>query len=160
MAIHLKIFYNKLNIVIFIHYFNIISIFISLIVKKIVVLSIFWINFYSLILTFRFFSFALITLFVTELSGQEHSYLFVRTNPDIGNRAITCMTTDSNNHMWIGTYGGGLKRYDGLNVETYNHDPFSKSSISSSTVFDLIFNKYQKIAENRMKAKFKCNANL
>ena len=28
------------------------------------------------------------------------------------------MTTDSKDHMWIGTYGGGLKRYDGLNVET------------------------------------------
>jgi len=92
---------------------------------------------------FRFFSFALITLFFTELSGQEHSYLFVRTNPDIGNRAITCMTTDSNNHMWIGTYGGGLKRYDGLNVETYSHDGSSTSSISNSTIYDLVYNKNQ-----------------
>ena len=53
------------------------------------------------------------------------------------------MTTDSKNHMWIGTYGGGLKRYDGLNVETYSHDPFSESSISNSTIFDLVFSENQ-----------------
>ena len=53
------------------------------------------------------------------------------------------MTTDLNNHMWIGTYGGGLKRYDGLNIETYSHDPFSESSISNSTIYDLVFNQNQ-----------------
>lgn len=53
------------------------------------------------------------------------------------------MTTDSNNHMWIGTYGGGLKRYDGLNVETYSHDGSSTSSISNSTIYDLVYNKNQ-----------------
>jgi signal transduction histidine kinase/ligand-binding sensor domain-containing protein/response regulator RpfG family c-di-GMP phosphodiesterase len=92
---------------------------------------------------YRYLSFILFTLFFAQINGQDTSYLFVKTNPDIGNRAITCMTTDSNNHLWIGTYGGGLKRYDGLNVETYNHDPFSKSSISNSTVFDLMFSKNQ-----------------
>ena len=92
---------------------------------------------------YRFFSFILITLFFTQLNGQEPSYLFVKTNPDIGNRAITCMTTDSNNHMWIGTYGGGLKRYDGLNVETYSHDGSSTSSISNSTIYDLVYKKNQ-----------------
>ena len=45
--------------------------------------------------------------------------------------------------MWVGTYGGGLKRYDGLNVETYSHDPFSESSISNSTIFDLVFSENQ-----------------
>ena len=84
---------------------------------------------------YRYLSFILFALFFAQINGQDTSYLFVKTNPDIGNRAITCMTTDSNNHLWIGTYGGGLKRYDGLNVETYNHDPFSKSSISNSTGF-------------------------
>ena len=89
----------------------------------------------------RFLLYIIFTLFFDQVIGQEPSYLFVKTNPDLGNRAITCMTTDSNNHMWIGTYGGGLKRYDGLNVETYSHNPFSQSSISNSTVFDLVFNQ-------------------
>ena len=91
----------------------------------------------------RIILFKILILFFSQVSAQDSSFLFVKTNPDLGNRAITCMTTDTNDHMWIGTYGGGLKRYDGLNVETYNHDPFSKSSISNSTVFDLIFNKNQ-----------------
>ena len=89
----------------------------------------------------RFLLYIIFTLFFDQVIGQEPSYLFVKTNPDLGNRAITCMTTDSNNHMWIGTYGGGLKRYDGLNVETYSHNPFSQSSVSNSTVFDLVFNQ-------------------
>ena len=92
---------------------------------------------------YRFLLFTIFTLFHAHINAQEASYLFVKTNPDLGNRAITCMTTDTNNHMWIGTYGGGLKRYDGLNVETYNHDPFSKYSISNSTIFDLVFNEDQ-----------------
>ena len=91
----------------------------------------------------RIILFKILILFFAQVSAQDSSFLFVKTSPDLGNRAITCMTTDTNDHMWIGTYGGGLKRYDGLNVETYNHDPFSKSSISNSTVFDLIFNKNQ-----------------
>ena len=91
----------------------------------------------------RIVLFAISTIFFAKISAQDSSLLFVKTSPDLGNRAITCMTTDSNNHMWIGTYGGGLKRYDGLNVETYSHDPFSESSISNSTIFDLVFIKNQ-----------------
>ena len=89
----------------------------------------------------RIILFTIITVFFAQVRAQDPSLLFVNTNPDIGNRAITCMTTDTNNHMWIGTYGGGLKRYDGLNVEIYNHDPFSESSISNSTIYDLVYKK-------------------
>ena len=91
----------------------------------------------------RFLLFTIYTVFFAQIHGQDPSYLFVKTNPDVGNRAITCMTTDTNNHMWIGTYGGGLKRYDGLNIETYSHDPFSESSISNSTIYDLVYNQNQ-----------------
>ena len=91
----------------------------------------------------RIILYAISAVFFAKISAQDLSHLFVKTNPDLGNRAITCMTTDSKNHMWIGTYGGGLKRYDGLNVETYSHDPFSESSISNSTIFDLVFSENQ-----------------
>lgn len=91
----------------------------------------------------RIVLFTTITVFFAQVRAQDPSLLFVKTNPDIGNRAITSMTTDTNNHMWIGTYGGGLKRYDGINVETYSHDPFSESSISNSTIYDLVYKKKQ-----------------
>ncbi len=93
----------------------------------------------------RIVLFTISTVFFAKISAQDSSLLFVKTNPDLGNRAITCMTTDSKDHMWIGTYGGGLKRYDGLNVETYSHDPFSESSISNSTIFDLVFSKNESL---------------
>ena len=92
---------------------------------------------------FRIVLFTTITVFFAQVRAQDPSLLFVKTNLDIGNRAITSMTTDTNNHMWIGTYGGGLKRYDGINVETYSHDPFSESSISNSTIYDLVYKKNQ-----------------
>tara|TARA_B100001564_G_scaffold188757_2_gene158458 strand:- start:4449 stop:8585 length:4137 start_codon:yes stop_codon:yes gene_type:complete len=92
---------------------------------------------------FRIVLFTTITVFFAQVRAQDPSLLFVKTNLDIGNRAITSMTTDTNNHMWIGTYGGGLKRYDGINVETYSHDPFSESSISNSTIYDLVYKKKQ-----------------
>lgn len=91
----------------------------------------------------RIVLFTISTFFFAQVRAQDPSFLFVKTNPDLGNRAITCMTTDSNNQMWIGTYGGGLKRFDGLNIDTYSHDPFSTSSISNSTIYDLIFNQNQ-----------------
>ena len=53
---------------------------------------------------FRLLLIIISTLFFAQIKGQETSYLFVKTNPDLGNRAITCMTTDSND-MWVGTYG-------------------------------------------------------
>ena len=87
--------------------------------------------------------FTISTVFFAQVHAQEPSFLFVKTNPDIGNRAITSIITDSNDYMWIGTYGGGLMRYDGLSIETYRHDRFSTSSISNSTIHDLVYKKNQ-----------------
>ena len=47
-------------------------------------------------------------IFVFGANAQENPFLFVKTSEDIGTRAITCMINDSNNQLWIGTYGGGL----------------------------------------------------
>ena len=87
--------------------------------------------------------FTISTVFFAQVHAQEPSFLFVKTSPDIGNRAITSIITDSNDYMWIGTYGGGLMRYDGLSIETYRHDRFSTSSISNSTIHDLVYKKNQ-----------------
>ena len=76
-------------------------------------------------------------IFVFNAWAQENSFLFVDTNEDIGTRAITCMINDSNNQLWIGTYGGGLKRYNGISVETFKHDVNTASALSSSEIHDL-----------------------
>ena len=76
-------------------------------------------------------------IFVFGAWAQENSFLFVETNEDIGTRAITCIINDSNNQLWIGTYGGGLKRYNGISVETFKHDVNADSALSSSEIHDL-----------------------
>ena len=76
-------------------------------------------------------------IFVFGAWAQENPFLFVETNEDIGTRAITCMINDSNNQLWIGTYGGGLKRYNGIGVETFKHDVNVASALSSSEIHDL-----------------------
>jgi ligand-binding sensor domain-containing protein len=76
-------------------------------------------------------------IFVFVALSQENPFLFVETNENIGTRAITCMINDSNNQLWIGTYGGGLKRYNGISVETFKHDVNADSALSSSEIHDL-----------------------
>jgi ligand-binding sensor domain-containing protein len=76
-------------------------------------------------------------IFVFGANAQENPFLFVKTSEDIGTRAITCMINDSNNQLWIGTYGGGLKKYNGITVETFKHDVNTASALSSSEIHDL-----------------------
>ena len=86
----------------------------------------------------------LILCFVFSINlgfAQEHPFLFVKTNEDIGKRAITCIVNDSINQLWIGTYGGGLKKYNGVDVETFKHDVNSSSGLSSSEIYDLLLGK-------------------
>ena len=71
------------------------------------------------------------------MSSQDSSFLFVKTNEEIGKRAITCMSKDANDYLWIGTYGGGLKKFDGIQVQTYQHTIDSDSSLSSSVINDI-----------------------
>ena len=85
-------------------------------------------------------NFIFIPLFIfhfSALSSQDSSFLFVKTNEEIGKRAITCMSKDANDYLWIGTYGGGLKKFDGIQVQTYQHTIDSDSSLSSSVINDI-----------------------
>lgn len=81
-------------------------------------------------------------IFVKNLVfAQGEPFLFVKTNEDIGERAITCIIDDSMNQMWIGTYGGGLKKYNGVDVKTFKHDLNTASGLSSSEIYDLLLGK-------------------
>ena len=81
-------------------------------------------------------------MFVRSLVfAQEQPFLFVKTNEDIGKRAITCIVNDSINQLWVGTYGGGLKKYNGVDVETFKHDVNISSGLSSSEIYDIHIGK-------------------
>ena len=85
----------------------------------------------------NFLFFALFLFSFCTVFSQDSSFLFVKTNDEIGRRAITCMSKDANDYLWIGTYGGGLKKFDGIQVQTYQHTIDLDSALSSSVINDI-----------------------
>ena len=59
----------------------------------------------------------------------------------MGNRPITSIAKDKNSFLWIGTYGGGLKKFDGIQVKTYRHDILDETALSSSIIHDLMIDE-------------------
>lgn len=80
----------------------------------------------------------LFSLFFSVALAQESTFLFVNANEDIGRRAVTSIVKDSNNQIWMGTYGGGLKKYDGISVKSFKHDLSNAAALSSSVVNSLL----------------------
>lgn len=80
----------------------------------------------------------LFSLFFGVALAQESPFLFINPNEDIGRRAVTSMVKDSTNQLWIGTYGGGLKKYDGVSVESFKHNVSNAAALSSSVVYGLL----------------------
>ena len=56
----------------------------------------------------------------------------------MGNRPITTMVKDRNSFLWVGTYGGGLKKFDGIEVKTYRHNIYDETALASSIIHDLM----------------------
>lgn len=59
----------------------------------------------------------------------------------MGNRPITSIAKDKNSFLWVGTYGGGLKKFDGIDVKTYRHDIYEETALSSSIIHDLMIDE-------------------
>ena len=64
----------------------------------------------------KFFLFPFIFFFLTLGSAQKEPYLYVNSSIEMGNRPITSIVKDKNSFLWIGTYGGGLKKFDGIDL--------------------------------------------
>lgn len=89
----------------------------------------------------KFFLFPFIFFFLTLGSAQKEPYLFVNSSIEMGNRPITSIAKDKNSFLWIGTYGGGLKKFDGIEVKTYRHDILDETALSSSIIHDLMIDE-------------------
>ena len=57
----------------------------------------------------------------------------------IGSSYIRCMHVDNNGNLWIGTWGGGLNRYDYINDQfhRYKHDNNKKNCIAGDSINDI-----------------------
>lgn len=62
-------------------------------------------------------------------------YQFISIKEGISKRAVTCITQDRYGYMWIGTYGAGLYKYDGINYTAFEYDWQKPGSINSNLVY-------------------------
>ena len=72
-----------------------------------------------------------------QVLAKDNPFLFIRTSDQFGQRPITCIQKDSQDYLWVGTYGGGLKKYDGNSVKTYRHNFNSTEALASSIINNL-----------------------
>lgn len=59
--------------------------------------------------------------------------------------AITKIVQDESGMTWIGSFGSGLHRFDGINYVSYYHDYDSSTSINGNLIYDVFIDDTQKI---------------
>ncbi|OOG72281.1 hybrid sensor histidine kinase/response regulator [Flavobacterium sp. A45] len=74
---------------------------------------------------------------VNQLFSQKNfeGYQFISIKEGISKRAVTCITQDRYGYMWIGTYGAGLYKYDGINYTAFEFDWQKQGSINSNLIY-------------------------
>ena len=82
------------------------------------------------------FFIGIILLAFTNLTAQADlpDYEFISTIDGFPKRGITAITTDEQGFVWIGTYGAGLYKYDGIKYTSFSYNFQDSTSISSNIV--------------------------
>src|SRR5690606_40716485 len=80
---------------------------------------------------------------------RNHDYRPTRRSSDLAQRLtfehltgsdglshahVESILQDHLGFLWIGTYGGGLNRYDGYGFTVYEHDPNDLTSLANNNV--------------------------
>lgn len=83
--------------------------------------------------------FILLFLFIFESNdgfGQQvvPEFEFITINEDFPKRGITAIREDHQGFIWIGTYGAGLYRYDGISHTSFRYDWQDSTSINSNII--------------------------
>ncbi|AWG23243.1 hybrid sensor histidine kinase/response regulator [Flavobacterium faecale] len=79
----------------------------------------------------------LISLISTAAFSQKmyEGYQFININEGISKRGVSCITQDQYGYIWIGTYGAGLYKYDGISYTVFENDWQKESSIISNIIY-------------------------
>lgn len=94
------------------------------------------------ILTIFFFSFFELS-FSQEILDDNN---FVTIGEDITQRAITVFLKDDEEHLWIGTYGDGLFKYNSIEFKNYKRELNSyENSLNGSIIFSILQDKQKSI---------------
>lgn len=82
-------------------------------------------------------SVVLISLISTAAFSQKmyEGYQFININEGISKKGVSCITQDQYGYIWIGTYGAGLYKYDGISYTVFENDWQKESSIISNIIY-------------------------
>ncbi len=91
----------------------------------------------------------LIYFFVTflNLSGQTafDKLNFIGIEAISTKDAISSIVQDEDGIIWIGTYGSGIYRFDGINYISYGHDFGENSSINGNIIYQLYLDEAKRL---------------
>lgn len=76
-------------------------------------------------------------LAIPKTNAQKffEDYKFIGIKEGISKRAVTCIAQDKYGYIWIGTYGAGLYKYDGINYTDFQYDRLKNNSINSNLIY-------------------------
>ncbi len=69
---------------------------------------------------FKKYFFLLLSVVCLQVSAQVYDFQCINQDDGLPSSSINVVFQDSRNYLWIGTDGGGLVKYDGINYETYD----------------------------------------
>jgi two-component sensor histidine kinase/ligand-binding sensor domain-containing protein len=70
-------------------------------------------------LTFRIFLFILAQIAIQQSRAQIYDFVTYSVENGLSQSSVTSTVQDERGYLWVGTYGGGLGRFDGLNFREY-----------------------------------------
>ncbi|MCK4751460.1 MAG: hypothetical protein KAT15_30595, partial [Bacteroidales bacterium] len=70
----------------------------------------------------------------TVLISQQNNFITYTAKNGLPLSTITAIAQDSRNYLWIGTDGGGVCRFDGLNFQTFT----SKDGLSGNRIWSIM----------------------
>lgn len=74
---------------------------------------------------------------VLQSQSTDGKYSFVDFDKGATQRAVTSMLQDKQGHIWMGTNGVGLYKYNGVEYKTYKHVTTDPNTLNSSLVYSM-----------------------
>lgn len=77
---------------------------------------------------------------IDQFEPQTETFIHYAPNPADAINQVISIAEDANNHLWIGTFGGGLHRFNekGEGFISYFNDPKNPDSLSNNSVLSIL----------------------
>lgn len=80
-------------------------------------------------------------MFNNSLKAQQFQFSNFGLNDGLAQSQIYCILEDSQGYLWMGTNGGGLSRFNGLEFETFTED----NGLTSNYILSLVLDEKQRL---------------